>query len=301
MGIEGSVCLEGLILRGVGGFYTVMNADGRLYTLRAQAKLRRMKQTPLVGDRVDFIPGKGDEDGWLNEIKPRKNQLSRPPVANIELIAIAVSAAFPKGDLGMVDKMLLSAALMDIPAALIVNKCDEDGERAEQILNEYRGARLVARLKLSAETGEGIDEMRALVQDKTFALGGQSGVGKSSILNRLYGFDLKTGGLSEKIDRGKHTTRHAELIPVPGGGMALDTPGFSLLDLPAMPPSGISPLMGEFFSFHGACFFFPCGHVTEPDCAVKGAVERGEIDRGRYERYVEIVTEMQKKWRERYG
>jgi ribosome biogenesis GTPase len=292
--------LEGLVLKGIGGFYTAMDEAGNTYTLRAQAKIRRQHLTPMVGDRVEFMPGNGEEDGWLSEIKPRKNQLIRPPVANIDLIAVVVSAGYPAGDYAMIDKMLLCAKKNGIPAALVVNKCDEDGARADQILREYRRAALVALEKASARTGEGIDKLRALVGGKTYAFGGQSGVGKSSILNRMYGFGLKTGSLSEKLDRGKHTTRHVELLPVPGG-MALDTPGFSLLELETMPPEAVAALVAEFEPYAGACYFSPCEHDTEPNCAVKAALARGEIDAGRYERYVQIVAQMRKKWRERYG
>jgi len=292
--------LEGIILSGIGGFYTVREESGRCHTLRAQAKLRRQRITPLVGDRVSFQPGAGGQNGWLDAIQPRRNQLVRPPVANIDVIGVVVAAGTPAPDLLLVDRMLMQARRSGIETALIVNKRDEDGDMAEAIARQYEKSGAAAFLTC-ATTGEGVAALRAFLAGKVHALGGQSGVGKSSLINRLYGFSRETGRLSEKIDRGRNTTRHCELIPLPDGGMVLDTPGFSLLELELCDPFELRLLVKEFEPFEGMCRFAPCAHVSEPGCAARAAVERGEVSRERWERYCALFDDMKIRWRERYG
>ncbi len=289
-----------MILSGIGGFYTVRDGAGQCHTLRAQAKLRRQRLTPLVGDRVTFQPGEDGQNGWLESILPRRNQLLRPPVANIDLIGIVVAAGSPAPDLLLVDRMLMIAKKSGSDALLIVNKMDEDGGMAEDIARQYRlsGA---AVFRTCATTGEGVEALRAALAGRVHALGGQSGVGKSSLINRLYGFDRETGQLSEKIERGRNTTRHCELIPLPEGGMVLDTPGFSLLELELCDPIGLRLLVPEFEPCEGRCRFQPCAHVSEPGCAVRAAVEEGGIPRERWTRYCELFDDMKIRWRERYG
>ena len=292
--------MEGIILSGIGGFYTVREDSGACHTLRAQAKLRRQRLTPLVGDRVAFQPGEKEQNGWLEAIMPRRNQLVRPPVANIDLIGVVVAAGSPAPDLLLVDRMLMYARQRNIETALIVNKCDEDGGMADDIARQYAGSG-AAVFRTCAMTGEGVDELRTALKGKVHALGGQSGVGKSSLINRLYDFERETGQLSEKIERGKNTTRHCELIPLPDGGMVLDTPGFSLLDLALCDPFELRFLVKEFEPCEGNCRFAPCAHVSEPDCAARAAVERGDIPRERWERYCALFEDMKIRWRDRYG
>ena len=292
--------MQGIILSGIGGFYTVLDEAGERHSLRAQAKLRRQRVTPLSGDRVTFEPGQGETHGWLTAVEPRRNQLVRPPVANIDVIGVVVAAASPEPDLLLVDRMLMYAKKCGVDALIIVNKCDEDDDRAAEIEREYRGsgARVV---RTSAKTGMGVDALKAALRGRVHALGGQSGVGKSSLLNRLYGFARETGALSEKIERGRNTTRHCELIPLPEGGMALDTPGFSLLELPLTDPAELRFLVTEFEPYEGRCRFAPCMHVSEPDCAVRAAVEAGDISRERWERYKLLHDDMKIRWRDRYA
>ena len=292
--------MEGIILSGIGGFYTVRDDSGKCHTLRAQAKLRRQRLTPLVGDRVTFQPGVRDQNGWLEAIAPRRNQLVRPPVANIDLIGVVVAAGTPAPDLLLVDRMLMYARQNGIEAALVVNKCDEDGAVAEDIARQYAGSGATV-FRTCATTGEGVDALRGFLSGKVHALGGQSGVGKSSLINRLYGFTRETGALSEKIERGKNTTRHCELIPLADGGMVLDTPGFSLLELRLCDPLELRFLVPEFEACEGRCRFQPCAHVSEPDCAARSAVESGRLSRERWERYCELFNDMKIRWRERYG
>ena len=292
--------MTGLLLSCVGGFYTVMTGEGERYTLRAQAKLRRQHEKPLAGDRVRFEPGDGEQNGWLTQILPRKNQLTRPPVANIDAAVLVVSAGYPQPDLLLIDRMMMCARLSGIEPILVVNKCDMDEAAAEEIARQYAGSG--ARVfETRASEGVGVEALREALRGKIYALSGQSGVGKSTLVNALYGLNRETGKLSEKIDRGKNTTRQCELIPLPGGGGALDTPGFSLLELPLMEPERLIDLVPEFRGMEGQCRFSVCLHRTEPGCAVRARVEAGLIDRSRWERYAALSEEMDERWRQRYG
>lgn len=289
--------LEGLIIKGVGGFYTAVAPDGRAHTLRAQSKLRRQKLTPMVGDRVKFQPGAEGEDGWLLAILPRKNSLTRPPVANIDLALLVVAAASPEADLLLLDRMLLFARQAGIKPVVAVNKFDLDPKAAEAIQCAYRSAADGAFL-VSARTGEGVEALREALSGSVHALAGQSGAGKSTLINQLYGLKLVTGQVS-RIERGKHTTRHSELIGLPGGGMVLDTPGFSLLESQLIEPIHLKESYPEFAPYEGDCRFSPCAHASEPGCAVRSAVG-GEIDPGRHERYKLLFDEMTQRWKDRY-
>lgn len=291
--------MRGTVLRGIGGFYTVMDESGEIHTLRAQRKIRRERMKPKVGDLVEMTPGTGEEDGWLHSIVERRNELTRPPVANIDIIVLVAAAAAPAADLMLMDRMLLAARRLDIRAMLVITKCELDRANAQAMIDQYRGAEVDA-MMVSAHTGENIEALREKLRGSVHALAGQSGAGKSSLINALYRMDLETGALSQKIDRGKNTTRHSELIPLSGGGMVLDTPGFSLLDTELFDPVELQNSYPEFENYAGACYFQPCYHATEPKCAVLDAVKAGGIDAARHGRYVELLNEMKIRWRERY-
>jgi len=291
--------LQGIILRGIGSFYYALDDEGTVHTLRAQGKLRRERLKPKVGDRVELTPGDDDEHGWILSILPRKNELVRPPVANIDVIAIVVAAATPDPDLMLTDRLMLNARRAGIDVRLVINKCDLDPENARQIANQYRGAG-VEPVMLSAGKKEGVEPLREILKGKVHALAGQSGAGKSTLINALYGLNMETGDLSRKIERGKNTTRHCELVSVEGGGMVLDTPGFSLLETDLFDPVELKESWPEFDQYEGQCFFQPCYHATEPRCAVRDAVADGEIDPERHGRYVALLDEMKQRWRERY-
>lgn len=294
------MAFEGTILKGVGGFYYVLDGAGEIHTLRAQNKLRRLKQTPMVGDRVRFTESRGEEHGWLEAILPRTSMLSRPPVANIERVALVVAAASPEPDLLLLDRMLLCGREAGIEPVLVVGKSELDPDGAARIVDVYRGAAAQA-MAVSAQTGEGLAGLRQALEASVHAFAGQSGVGKSTLINALYSLDLKTGDISKKIERGKHTTRHCELIVLPEGGMVLDTPGFSLLDISLRDPIELQDEYPEFAPYKNRCRFQPCAHNSEPDCAVRTAVDAGEIDRDRHQRYCALFDEMTQRWRDRYG
>lgn len=290
--------MRGILLKGVGGFYYARTEDESVYTLRAQGKLRRDRMKPKVGDRVEFSPGTGEEHGWILRVEPRKNELTRPPVANVDVIAIVVAAATPEPDLLLADRLMLNARRAGISVQLVVSKCDLDPERAEAICRQYRGADANP-IAVSSANGTGIDELREMLKGKIHALAGQSGAGKSTLINALYGLNTETGDLSKKIERGKNTTRHCELIPV-SSGMVLDTPGFSLLESDPFDPVELKDGYPEFAPYEGQCFFHPCYHATEPKCAVLNAVKEGAIDSERHARYVALLEETKERWRERY-
>lgn len=291
--------MEGSILRGIGSFYTVLcDEDGQEYTLRAQKKLRHQKLTPMVGDRVRFTPGQGEEDGWLEEILPRKSVMARPAVANVDMLMLVV-ASVPQPDMLLCDKLILRAAQGNMTPAICVNKIDLGDELARRIESEYAGTQLRV-FTASAMTGEGVEALREAMRGKVTCLAGQSAVGKSSLLNRLFGLELETGGLSRKTDRGRHTTRRSEMMVV-DGMLVLDTPGFSLLEMTDnMEPEAFAQLYPEYNALAGECRFQPCMHDREPGCAVHAAIERGELSRERWLRYRELLGEVKEKWKGRY-
>ena len=291
--------LTGTILQGVGGFYTALDGAGREHTLRAQGKLRRERLKPKVGDRVELIPGEGEEHGWISRVLPRANELVRPPVANIDVVVIVAAAATPEPDLMMVDRLMVNARRAGIGVQLAINKCDLDPARARDIAGQYRGA-LADPLLICAASGEGLDALRARLAGRVCAFAGQSGAGKSTAINALYGLAQETGGLSRRIERGKNTTRHCRLIPVEGGGMVLDTPGFSLLETEVFDPVELKESYPEFAPGEGKCYFQPCYHAQEPRCAVREAVAAGQIDARRHERYTALLDELRQRWRDRY-
>ncbi|MBQ7052011.1 MAG: ribosome small subunit-dependent GTPase A [Clostridia bacterium] len=285
-------------MRGIGSFYTVLcDEDGQEYTLRAQKKLRHQKMTPMVGDRVRFSPGQGEENGWLEEILPRKSVIERPSVANADMLMLVV-ASVPQPDMMLIDKLILCAAKGGMTPALCVNKIDLGGDLAEEIRAEYAGTQLRV-FAASALTGEGVETLREAMRGKVTCLAGQSAVGKSSLLNALFGLELETGGLSRKTDRGRHTTRRSEMMAV-DGMLVLDTPGFSLLELESMEPQDFAELYPEYNALAGACRFQPCLHDREPGCAVHAAVDAGGLSAVRWMRYRELLAEVRENWKGRY-
>ena len=292
--------VKGTIIRGVGGFYTVRDGEKREYTLRCRKKFRREKRSPLVGDEVLFSPGQGEEEqGWIEEILPRTTVCLRPPVANVTRLVI-VLAKVPEPDLLLADRLISRAVRQDMEVVLIVNKCDLGTETAEKVRREYApgGFRVIA---VSAKSGEGLGALREALSDgKLCCFTGQSGAGKSSLLNLLLDLHLETGEISRKISRGKNTTRHTELIEK-NGMRVMDTAGFNLLEAEeCLPPEELKQRYPEFIPYEGKCRFRECLHDREPGCAVAEAAQRGVIDEGRLARYRSLLEETREKWRERY-
>lgn len=274
-----------------------MKADsGAIYECRACGKFRIENIKPLPGDNVLISQGNGGEMGYVEEILPRKNVLVRPSVANIDLLLIVVSCGKPKADLMLADKLLLYAEKNSIDALLCINKTDKNmHEAAETLEKQYQNA--VPTIKVSALTGYGIDELKKKIHGKCICMAGQSAVGKSSLLNAISDeTKMETGELSKKISRGKHTTRHAELIYIKTiDATVIDTPGFSIFDAVDIEPEELFRYYPDFRDFLGNCRFDTCVHVKEPDCFVKAAVEAGKIDKNRYERYTYIYEELKEK------
>lgn len=288
---------EGQIIEGRGGLYTVRGGDGQISVLRAKKKFRRQHITPLVGDRVQYTPGTGEEHGWLEEILPRSSECLRPPVANITLLAL-VAAPAPAPDWLLLDKLLLGARMQGMRTVLVMNKCDLGNEAADCARRDYVGADVPV-ICVSAAQGEGLSSLRALFQGETVCFAGQSGVGKSTLLNALLGLRLQTGEIS-RIERGRHTTRHASLIDC-GDVRVMDTPGFSLLEFDTvMEPVELKNYYPEFAPYEGRCRFQPCYHGSEPGCAVRQAAKAGEISPARLARYHELLEKTRQLWRERY-
>ena len=290
--------MQGTLVRGFGGFYVAVDDAGTEHILRCKKKFRRMKISPLVGDEVTFTPGEGEEHGWLEDILPRKTECLRPPVANVSLLLIVVSPT-PAPDLALVDRMMVRARQQGMRLALVINKCDLDDSLAEELRRQYAGADVPV-FAVSAVSGQGLEAVKAHMAGELCCLTGQSGVGKSTLLNALLGLELQTGEISQKIQRGKNTTRHAELLMV-DGLRVLDTAGFSLLELDAkMEPITLKDFYPEFAEHEDTCRFAPCYHDREPGCAVTAACEEGKIHPERLERYRLLLQEVRQTWRERY-
>ena len=282
---------EGIILKALSGFYYVDGGDGTLTACRGRGKFRHQKLTPLVGDRVRFTP-LGDGAGILDEILPRKNQFQRPAVANIDQLVVIASGAVPVTDPFLIDRVVSIAEGRDCEPVICINKCDLDA--AEELYQTYRKAGFLT-LRVSAETGEGIPELAGAIAEKVSAFTGNSGVGKSSILNALEPeFRLQVGEVSDKLGRGRHTTRHVELFRLSSGAIVADTPGFSSFDTEGMElrrPEELQYTFREFTPYLEHCRFTGCAHVKEKGCAVLAAVKAGEIAPSRHASYVRLYEQ----------
>ena len=277
---------EGRILRSLSGFYDVQTPGG-LITCRARGILRKAGNSPLTGDLVEISVEKGK--GMVERILPRKNHFIRPAVANVDALVVFAANVNPVTEPFLIDRVAAIAGDQNVDVYLCVNKCDLDP--AFDLVRIYRHAGFPV-ICTSAETGEGVAELRALLEGKLTAFTGNSGVGKSSILNRLSPeLKLETGEVSEKLGRGRHTTRHVELYRLGEDTYVADTPGFSSFDTDQMElilKENLQYAFPDFGSFIGKCRFDDCSHRKEPDCAVRAAVEAGEIEKSRYESYLKL-------------
>ena len=292
--------LEGLVRKGIGGFYTVETPEG-IYTCTARGKFRKARISPYAGDRVRIL-GEEDGTGALEEILPRKNFLVRPPIANIDQLFIVTSLRDPSPDPLILDKTIAAAELEQIAPVLVLTKTDLDDASPLQEIYSVAGIPCFA---VSSVTGEGVDQVGALLEGRISAFTGNSGVGKSTLLNALFpDLQLKTGEISQKLGRGRHTTREVELYKLEGGGYVADTPGFSTFDIERYRMTDKEKLafgFREFAPYLGACQFSSCSHTCEKGCAVLKAVNEGSIARSRFESYCEMYQEIKdvKQWQQK--
>ena len=278
---------EGIIVKALSGFYTVQTGEGTL-TCKARGKFRLDGTSPLVGDRVLCIREK-DGSGRIERVLDRRNWFVRPAVANIDALVFVAANVNPVTDPFLIDRVSVIAADSDCELILCVNKTDLDSGEALRLDYAKAGFPVFA---TSAETGEGVEELRSCLRGKICAFTGNSGVGKTSILNRLLpGAKLPTAEVSEKLGRGKHTTRHVELFPLGDDSYVADTPGFASFEIEMMKPIPKDMLQFDFPDFApylGSCRFLDCTHRKEPGCAVRGAAEDGRIVSGRYRSYLRL-------------
>ena len=271
---------QGRIVKALSGFYDVDLGGGRIVTCKARGRLRKEGTTPLVGDQALV------ENAMVQEILPRRNWFVRPAVANLDLLVLLASEVIPVTEPFLVDRITAIAGSQGVEVVIVVNKTDLSGEGELARVYRRAGYRVVC---TSAVTGQGIEELRAMIAGKVVALSGNSGVGKSSILNRLApSLCLPTGEVSDKLGRGRHTTRHIQLFALPDGTYVADTPGFSSFDTEQMEvilKENLQYAFPDFAPFLGRCQFHDCAHLREPGCAVTEALARGEIEPSRYESY----------------
>lgn len=291
--------MQGKIIKGIAGFYYVNVVESGVYECKAKGVFRKEKIKPLVGDNVRIeILDEENKTGNIVEIFPRKNELIRPAVANIDQALVVFAVTKPTPHFNLLDRFLVMMERKEIPVVLCFNKKDiaTSPEIAElEAIYEKCGYPIVF---TSALEQENIEEIRRLLLKKTTAIGGPSGVGKSSLINLLQNqVQMETGTISRKIERGKHTTRHSELIAVDADSYIMDTPGFSSLYVNDFEKEELKYYFREFASYEGQCRFQGCDHVHEPGCAVKEALEEGKIHPVRYKNYLEMYTELKEKKR----
>lgn len=287
----------GRIIQGIGGYYTVVDGDEE-HICRARGNFRSKNIIPMVGDYVEYNPSTTESGGYITKIINRKNHLLRPMVANIDMLIIVMSPASPKPDFNLLDILLINASKIDAEVCLVVNKSDLDKKYAMNIIQKY--SHIEKSFLVSAKSGKGIKEFEKAIEGKTICFAGQSAVGKSSILNSMLpDANLQTGEVSVKTQRGKHTTRQANLIEYKKG-YVVDSPGFSMLELDLEDPSNIKDYYSDFVEYSHMCKYNGCLHYSEPKCAVIEAVQNGEIDKDRHTRYKKIYDQMTERWKRRY-
>ena len=286
--------MNGIIVKSLSGFYYVKTEDGKTVECRARGRFRHDGITPLVGDRVEFTSAQNGK-GYLSTIMERTNSFIRPPVANVDVMVMVAANVNPVTDPFLIDRVTVLAEYKHCETVLCINKCDLDP--GDRLFDLYTGAG-IRTIRTSAVTGQGIDELAETLKGRICAFTGNSGVGKSSILNALEpGFSLKTAEVSEKLGRGRHTTRHVELFELSNGTVIADTPGFSAFDIEQMDAVRKDELQYSFSElgpFLGKCRFADCSHLKEQGCAVLDAVKRGDISASRYDSYVRLYEQASK-------
>ena len=291
--------MQGKIIKGIAGFYYIYAEDHEIYECKAKGIFRKDNQKPLVGDNVEIeVLDIQEKEGSVTAILPRRNSLIRPAVANVDQAFVIFAMENPKPNFMLLDRFLIMMEKQDIPAVVCFNKKDlADSSELEFLYETYTGCGYRVILS-STFQGDGLDEIRQVLKGKTTVVAGPSGVGKSSITNALQeNVTMETGEISKKLKRGKHTTRHSQVIPVGEDTYLMDTPGFSSLYLTDMEEQELKDYFPEFRKYEGQCRFQGCRHIHEPGCAVKEALENHKISSLRYEDYLGLYEELKEKRR----
>lgn len=281
--------VEGLVIKKYSGFYYVQVNKQDIYECKLRGKIKNLI---LTGDQV-IITALEDNKGVIENILPRKNELYRPRIANVTKVLIVLANDRPKPSLSLLDRLLFLAYYNSIKPCIIINKSDLDEDENAELIKNYYPKLGIKVITTSTKTNQGIDLLKDLIKDETAVLAGPSGVGKSSLLNLLVeGINLKTQEVSNKIGRGKHTTRHVELFATKNGGLIADTPGFSVLDLPKIEKNELAEYFPDLSRYNSYCKFNNCLHWKEKDCAVKQALLDEEIAQFRYDNYLAMLEEI---------
>ena len=286
--------MQGKIIRGIAGFYYVHVPQKGIYECKAKGIFRKNKLKPLVGDLVSLsILDEENKKGNIDEVLERTNDLIRPAVANIDQALVVFAVKKPEPNLNLLDRFLIMMQQKEIPCVLVFNKSDMATEEEKQELEKIYANSGCKILFVSAKQDQGVEEVKAILEGKTSTVAGPSGVGKSSLINKLQSdINMETGDISEKIERGKHTTRHTEFIPIGEDTFIMDTPGFSSLAVFDMEKEELEQFYPEFDDYRDTCRFNGCSHTHEPGCGVKAAIEEGNISKARYENYKLIYEEL---------
>lgn len=286
--------MKGRILKGIAGFYYVETFEKKVYECKAKGVFRNQKLKPLVGDDVEIdIIDEEKKLGNIADILPRKNQLLRPPVVNVDQAVILFAIVKPNPSYNLLDRFLIMMRQQNLPVIICFNKQDIATEQEQRELYDAYEKCGYQVLFISVREEKGLDELKELLKGKTTTLAGPSGVGKSSLLNKLVpNAQMQTGELSKKIERGKNTTRHSELFFVDDGAYVIDTPGFTSLEMRDVTPETLMTYYPEFEEYEAECRFGGCAHMAEPDCGVKRAVAEGKIAKVRYDNYKLLYQEL---------
>lgn len=289
----------GKIIKGIAGFYYVHDGHSKTYECKAKGIFRNKKIKPLVGDDVEFtVLDEEKPEGNICRILPRKNALVRPAVSNIDQALVIFSITHPAPNLNLLDRFLVMMELQEVPVTICFNKIDLTDEREMDVFRKLYERAGYPVYFTSTYDDVGLTQIKQLIHGKTTVLAGPSGVGKSSITNQIQPeAEMATGQISEKIQRGKHTTRHSELFYVEENTFMMDTPGFSSMYIENLEPNELKNYFPEFSEYEEGCKFLGCVHVGEKICGIKDALERGEISKSRYENYLLMYQELKDKRR----
>lgn len=283
--------IDGIIIKGIGGFYYVEAADGIIYECKARGVFRKEKITPLAGDKVEISVDENNKNS-IDKIYERRNMFKRPPIANVDKLVIVSSVCDPRPNLLIIDRLTAVAVYKNVEPIIVFTK--NDLQSADEYIEIYKNAGFKT-FAVSNETGEGIGEVKAVIENGVCVFTGNSGVGKSSLINRMYpDFALETGEISKKLGRGRHTTRHVELLKINNGYIA-DTPGFSSLDFETndlIKKDELAFCFPEFSDYIDSCKFSTCAHVNDKGCRLIEAVNNGDVMRSRHESYVTMYNEV---------